>query len=52
MKKYIKPETIKVMFEAQGVIAASLRISDKQMDSSAEGQQLTNQGGWNSNNWE
>ena len=56
MKKvYIKPEVCAVVFETQGVIAASLKIdSNKTVDTSAEGGQLTNKynNGWSSSNWE
>ncbi len=50
-KEYTKPTTIEVKFEAQGMIAASLKMSDQTIDTSA-GQQLTNKGGWDSSNWE
>ncbi len=51
-KEYTKPTTIEVKFEAQGMIAASLKMSDTKIDTSAEGAQLTNKGGWDSSNWE
>ena len=52
-KSYIKPETLEVMFETQGVIATSLQIindEDKTVDTS-NGEQLTNKNGWSSSNW-
>ena len=52
-KAYTKPTTIEVKFEAQGMIAASLQMNnEKTIDTSAEGAQLTNKGGWDSSNWE
>ncbi len=51
-KAYTKPTTVEVKFEAQGMIAASLQMSDKTIDTSVEGAQLTNKGGWDSSNWE
>jgi hypothetical protein len=51
-KSYIKPETLEVKFEAQGMIAASLKISDQEINTAADGAQLTNKGGWDSSNWE
>ncbi len=54
-KTYIKPATIEVMFESQGVIAASIQInSEKTVDTSTEGAQLTNKynNGWDSSNWQ
>ncbi|MBQ5728956.1 MAG: hypothetical protein IIV54_01025 [Bacteroidaceae bacterium] len=40
-KTYIQPETIAVRLETEGMIAASLKISDKEVDTS-NGGQLTN----------
>ena len=53
-KTYIKPATIEVMFESQGVIAASIKISNEKVDTSVEGNQLTNKynNGWDSSNWQ
>jgi hypothetical protein len=51
-KAYTKPTTVEVKFEAQGMIAASLKMSDQTIDTSAADQQLTNKGGWDSSNWE
>ena len=51
-KEYTKPTTIEVKFEAQGMIAASLKMSDQTINTSDPGQQLTNKGGWDSSNWE
>ncbi len=52
-KSYIKPETLEVMFETQGVIATSLRIMEDHdpVNTSEEGTQLTNKNGWSSSNW-
>ena len=56
MKKvYAKPETIEVVFETQGVIATSIRMSSEiTVDTTEPNSQLTNKynGGWNSSNWE
>ena len=41
-KTYIQPETLVVRLQTEGMIAASLQISDKAVDTSAEGGQLTN----------
>ena len=41
-KTYIQPETIVVRLQTEGMIAASLQISDKTVDTSADGGQLTN----------
>ena len=49
-KSYIKPETLEVKFEAQGVIAASIQMYDETVDT-ANGEQLTNKNGWSSSNW-
>ena len=51
-KAYTKPTTIEVKFEAQGMIAASLQMSNTEIDTSVAGNQLTNKGGWDSSNWE
>ena len=51
-KAYTKPTTVEVKFEAQGMIAASLKISDQEINTATEGAQLTNKGGWDSSNWE
>ena len=51
-KEYTKPTTIEVKFEAQGMIAASLQMSDQTINTSEAGAQLTNKGGWDSSNWE
>ena len=40
-KTYIQPETIVVRLQTEGMIAASIRISDETVDTSAGGQ-LTN----------
>ena len=40
-KTYIQPETLVVRLETEGMIAASIRISDETVDTSAGGQ-LTN----------
>ena len=40
-KTYIQPETLVVRLETEGMIAASIRISDETVDTSA-GDQLTN----------
>ena len=48
-KSYIKPETLEVMFETQGVIATSLVISNEEVDTTQD--QLTNKNGWSSSNW-
>ena len=48
-KSYIKPETLEVKFEAQGVIAASIQIVNEEVDTTTE--QLTNKNGWSSSNW-
>ena len=50
-KSYIKPETLEVKFEAQGVIAASIQMYDETVDTTKEGAQLTNKNGWSSSNW-
>ena len=51
-KSYIKPETLEVKFEAQGVIAASIQMYDETtVDTTVEGTQLTNKNGWSSSNW-
>ena len=41
-KTYIQPETLVVNLATEGMIAASLKISDSEVDTSAEGGQLTN----------
>ena len=41
-KTYIQPETIVVRLETEGMIAASLKISDTKVDTSIDGNQLTN----------
>ena len=41
-KTYIQPETMVVNFATEGMIAASLQISDKTVDTSVDGGQLTN----------
>jgi hypothetical protein len=42
-KAYIQPNTLAICFQTEGVIAASLQMrSDKTVDTSAEGGQLTN----------
>ena len=51
-KAYTKPATLEVKFEAQGMIAASLKMSEETIDTSVSGNQLTNKGGWDSSNWE
>ena len=50
-KSYIKPETLEVKFEAQGVIAASLRIIEDVEVDTENGEQLTNKNDWSSSNW-
>ena len=52
-KSYIKPETLEVKFEAQGVIAASIQMFNdaEPVDTSEDGTQLTNKNGWSSSNW-
>ena len=39
-KEYTKPTTIEVKFEAQGMIAASLQMSNTEIDTSVSGNQL------------
>ena len=41
-KTYIQPETLVVSLATEGMIAASLKISNNEVDTSAEGGQLTN----------
>ncbi len=41
-KTYIQPETLVVSLATEGMIAASLKISDSELDTSDEGVQLTN----------
>ena len=41
-KTYIQPETLVVNLATEGMIAASLQISDKTVDTSVDGGQLTN----------
>jgi hypothetical protein len=41
-KTYIQPETIVVRLETEGMIAASLQISNKTVNTSEDGGQLTN----------
>ena len=41
-KTYIQPETMVVRLQTEGMIAASLQISDTEVNTSAEGGQLTN----------
>ena len=50
-KSYIKPETLEVKFEAQGVIAASIQMYDETVDTTDPNAQLTNKNGWSSSNW-
>ncbi|MBO5703185.1 MAG: hypothetical protein J6R91_01225 [Bacteroidaceae bacterium] len=53
-KTYIKPATIEVMFESQGVIAASIKINSEKTVDTSNGGQLTNKynNGWDSSNWQ
>ena len=53
-KEYTKPATIEVMFESQGVIAASIKINSEKSVDTSNGQQLTNKynNGWDSSNWQ
>jgi hypothetical protein len=41
-KTYIQPETLVVNLATEGMIAASLKISNNEVDTSEEGGQLTN----------
>jgi hypothetical protein len=41
-KTYIQPETLVVNLETEGMIAASLKISNNEVNTSDEGVQLTN----------
>ena len=41
-KTYIQPETIVVRLETEGMIAASLQIKGGSVDTSVDGNQLTN----------
>ena len=41
-KTYIRPETLVVSLATEGMIAASLQLSDRTVDTSADGAQLSN----------
>ena len=41
-KTYIQPETIVVRLETEGMIAASLKMFDDSVDTSVDGNQLSN----------
>ena len=41
-KTYIQPETLVVRLQTEGMIAASLQISDETVNTSEDGGQLTN----------
>ena len=41
-KTYIQPETMVVRLQTEGMIAASLQISDETVNTSEDGGQLTN----------
>ena len=41
-KTYIQPQTIVVALHTEGMIAASIRISDETVNTSNAGEQLTN----------
>ena len=41
-KTYIQPEMLVVNFATEGMIAASLQLSDKTVDTSVDGAQLSN----------
>ena len=51
-KTYTKPSTLEVKFESQGVIATSIKMYEKTVDTANEETQLTNKGGWDATNWE
>ena len=53
-KTYIQPQMSIHELQLEGLIAASLKISDKTVDTSAQGVQLGNKqdSPWNSTNWE
>lgn len=54
MKKiYTKPTTVAISMEVEQVLATSIAISDKTVDTSEDGAQLSNKkdGMWGDNNW-
>ena len=53
-KTYIAPQVSVNEFKLEGLIAASLQINEKQVDTSVDGNQLSNKynSPWSSTNWE
>ncbi len=53
-KTYIKPQMSVFDLQLEGMIAASIKISNTTIDTSKDGAQLGNKydSPWNSNNWE
>ena len=52
MKKiYVAPQTEQINILTEGVVAASLPVNDREVNTSTPGAQLSNKRGWSSDMW-